>query len=124
MLETHGANLKRPPGHGREIHADGQGRRDAHLPPKRLTRMSLGPQEVASDMRSFFPLLHRRGISMRGKLVLTALIGLVLGAVILFAGWHPQALGQRTEAPQHWEYKIETFLGHNDEETRELNRLA
>jgi hypothetical protein len=37
---------------------------------------------------------------MRGKLAVTFLAGLVVGAVVAFAGWHPQALGQQAQQNQ------------------------
>jgi hypothetical protein len=43
---------------------------------------------------------------MRGKLVVVFLAGLVVGAVIAFAGWHPRALGQPAPQAQQREYKV------------------
>jgi hypothetical protein len=63
---------------------------------------------------------------MRGKLVLTFLAGLVVGLVIMLAGWHPQALGQRQANAPQWEYKVVTLLYQSDDErmTKQLNQLA
>jgi hypothetical protein len=46
---------------------------------------------------------------MRGTLVATFLAGLVVGVVVAFAGWHPQALGQQGQRAQQWEYKIRFY---------------
>jgi hypothetical protein len=63
---------------------------------------------------------------MRGKLVVTFLAGLVVGAVVAFAGWHPRALGQPAPQAQKWEYKVVRvgLSSNDDEDTRMMNALA
>jgi hypothetical protein len=61
---------------------------------------------------------------MRGKLVLTFLAGLIVGVVVAFTGWHPQALAQRAEKPPQWEYKAVVMPFGSDEATKKLNELA
>jgi hypothetical protein len=52
---------------------------------------------------------------MRGKLVAVFLAGLVVGAVVALAGWHPRALGGPAPQAQQWEYKVVQVNYANDE---------
>ena len=63
---------------------------------------------------------------MRGKLVVMFLAGLVVGAVVAFAGWHPRALGQQGQQAQQWEYKVVHVSATPDEgpPTRVMNTVA
>jgi hypothetical protein len=62
---------------------------------------------------------------MNGKLVVTFLAGLVVGAVVAFAGWHPQALAQQAPQAQKWEYTTENIQGTPGEATiGRFNRLG
>jgi hypothetical protein len=62
---------------------------------------------------------------MRGKLLLTFLVGLVAGLMaVVVAGRQPQALAQRPEKPPRWEYKAVTFPPVAKEATKLLNQLA
>jgi hypothetical protein len=62
---------------------------------------------------------------MRGKLLLTFLVGLVVGVVFfVVAGRQPQAAAQRPEGPPQWEYKVVTFPTVVKEADKQLNQLA
>jgi hypothetical protein len=48
---------------------------------------------------------------MNGKLVVAFVTGLVVVAVVAFAGWHRRAVGQPAPQAQQWEYKLDLIEG-------------